>query len=294
MQTGADGNRQASQGVSLLKTVTVAFLVLGTFSSLYHTYVQQLLFLHHDTGTVSRYAALGRFFGVAFLLLGLSQVYAVLQLARSQIGHSVKGLAGAAAGCLSVNLLFNLVGQVAPDLTLPWFTSTKFFVVLSLLDLAGVIMLLAAVLQVSRRAFDSLAVAFVVVVLTREAIGWGTGLLTSDRSMTTIWGGFAVRFVFAAAELGLRYAILQRASQDLASGAGSVASTEDQPDELLDKSQLRARGLLVGGLWLGGGVLITAIGYAAAAASPTGGRYVVAYGAIIYGVARIIRALNIR
>ena len=97
-----------------------------------------------------------------------------------------------------------------------------------------------------------------------------------------------MRFAFAAAELGLRYAILQRASQDLASGAGSVPSTEDQPDELLDKSQLRARGLW-GGCGFGGGSSSRPSAGSGGGGSPTGGRYVVAYGAII-GVARIIRA----
>ncbi len=292
MQDGSDGKDPAGRSVALLKTSTVAFLVLGLVSSLYHTYIQQILFLEHDTGAFGRFAPIGQFVSVAFWLIGLLQLYAVQLLARPPFEPAVKGLAVLATTCLSVNLLFNLVGMVAPDSTTHWFASTKWMLLLSLTDLAGVLLLLAAVLKVSRRAVDTLAVACVVVVLTREAVGWGTSLLTNDRTVTTIWVGFAVRMVFMLAELGLRYAILNRASADLASGVVPVETDEGLGQT--DASELRARGVLFGGMWLAGGIFVTALSYSAAASSPTGGRYMVAYGAVIYGVVRIVRAMMLR
>ena len=145
MQTGSRRKPPGQPGCVAAKTVTVAFLVLGTFSSLYHTYVQQLLFCTMTPGrfhATPRWADSSGWRFAAGAVVGLRGAAA----ARSQNRSLGERSGRAAAGCPSVNLLFNLVGQVAPDLTLPWFTSTKFFVVLSLLDLAGVLMLLAAVL----------------------------------------------------------------------------------------------------------------------------------------------------
>ena len=53
-----------------------------------------------------------------------------------------------------------------------------------------------------------------------------------------------------------------------------------------------SRDLLVGGIWLAGGLLVTLISYGAA--SGGGGRYVVTFGPILYGVVRVARGLSRR
>ena len=52
-----------------------------------------------------------------------------------------------------------------------------------------------------------------------------------------------------------------------------------------------ARHMIYGALWALGGILVTWWTYSAAASSPGGGRYVVAYGAILYGVVDFVRGL---
>jgi hypothetical protein len=51
------------------------------------------------------------------------------------------------------------------------------------------------------------------------------------------------------------------------------------------------RNMVVGGIWCVGGILVTVITYSAAASSPTGGRYFVAWGAIIFGAIQFFKGL---
>ena len=47
-----------------------------------------------------------------------------------------------------------------------------------------------------------------------------------------------------------------------------------------------------GVLWLTGGALVTAVGYAAASSSPEGGTYFVMWGAILFGALQAVRGLS--
>jgi hypothetical protein len=51
------------------------------------------------------------------------------------------------------------------------------------------------------------------------------------------------------------------------------------------------RNMVVGGLWCVGGIVVTAVTYSAAASSPTGGRYFVAWGAIVFGAIQFFKGL---
>ncbi len=51
------------------------------------------------------------------------------------------------------------------------------------------------------------------------------------------------------------------------------------------------RDLVIGGLWLGGGLLVTLVSYSAAS-SGGGGRYIVTTGAIVIGLVRVVRGLT--
>lgn len=55
-----------------------------------------------------------------------------------------------------------------------------------------------------------------------------------------------------------------------------------------------SRDLTVGGAWLAGGLLVTIGTYSLAATSPGGGQYFIAYGAILYGLFRLLRGLTAR
>jgi hypothetical protein len=52
-----------------------------------------------------------------------------------------------------------------------------------------------------------------------------------------------------------------------------------------------ARQMLFGTLWVIGGIVVTAATYNAAASSPTGGRYFVAWGAVVFGIYDFFKGL---
>jgi len=54
------------------------------------------------------------------------------------------------------------------------------------------------------------------------------------------------------------------------------------------------RDFTLGAAWLIGGILVTAVSYSMAANRPTGGHYLIATGAIVYGLFRVIRGLSVR
>lgn len=51
------------------------------------------------------------------------------------------------------------------------------------------------------------------------------------------------------------------------------------------------KNILYGAIWCMGGIIVTALTYQAAADNPTGGKYVVAWGAIVFGAIQLIRGL---
>jgi hypothetical protein len=53
----------------------------------------------------------------------------------------------------------------------------------------------------------------------------------------------------------------------------------------------RNRDLLIGGIWLSAGLLITIVSFGVASQAG-GGRYIISVGPIVYGVMRIVRGLN--
>lgn len=62
---------------------------------------------------------------------------------------------------------------------------------------------------------------------------------------------------------------------------------EDHPQ--VSRRAVAESRMLVGALWFIGGVLVTAFSYSSAANNPAGGSYIIAYGAIIFGVIKFIQ-----
>jgi hypothetical protein len=54
------------------------------------------------------------------------------------------------------------------------------------------------------------------------------------------------------------------------------------------------RDLTMGGAWLLGGLLVSLVSYSLAASNPGGGRYLVASGAMLYGLFRLLRGFRAR
>jgi hypothetical protein len=93
------------------------------------------------------------------------------------------------------------------------------------------------------------------------------------------WGRLAVGVTLQLLPLGLLRRLLAGGAAVSAAPATTAANVKAAP----------GRDIAVGAAWLGGGLLVTIISYSAAASSTGGGRYVVATGAIAYGLARLVR-----
>jgi hypothetical protein len=52
------------------------------------------------------------------------------------------------------------------------------------------------------------------------------------------------------------------------------------------------KNMIYGALWCVGGLIVTIVTYAMAAAEPHGGSYVVAWGAVVFGAIQFIRGMN--
>lgn len=76
--------------------------------------------------------------------------------------------------------------------------------------------------------------------------------------------------------------------EDAVSVVDSVFLAKNQTEDL---KQAGRKNMLAGALWCIGGIVVTAMTYDAAASSPTGGSYVIAWGAIIFGAAQCFRGL---
>lgn len=98
----------------------------------------------------------------------------------------------------------------------------------------------------------------------------------------------AVRFVVAVARQLLPILVLR---EDCVAGRAGPSATDgpDAPTASHAPAEARSRDLLVGALWLGGGLAVTVISYSAASG---GGRFVVTTGAIVYGAFRVLRGLT--
>jgi hypothetical protein len=92
-----------------------------------------------------------------------------------------------------------------------------------------------------------------------------------------------VNWLRLAISLAWEIAVLV-ALRRLATSGWMVATPGDAPPAVG-----AGRDLVVGGAWLGGGLLVTVVSYGAASG---GGRFVVATGAIVYGIVRIVRGLT--
>jgi hypothetical protein len=63
------------------------------------------------------------------------------------------------------------------------------------------------------------------------------------------------------------------------------------PEKRREQAQEYGQQVLHGFLWMAGGVMVSVVTYAMASSSPSGGVYVVAWGAILFGLIKAIRGL---
>lgn len=101
---------------------------------------------------------------------------------------------------------------------------------------------------------------------------------------------------FTACQLdgeSLEYIRGSRVQGDPKSNAGPGTPETFDPDAEL-RRQAANNDIKVGGLFFGGGLLVTFLTMSAASSSPTGGSYILAWGPILFGGHRLLRGLMAR
>src|SRR5215469_12278436 len=72
-----------------------------------------------------------------------------------------------------------------------------------------------------------------------------------------------------------------------AAGPNATVSKDPGPED--SRRVLGQKLMLRGAIWFAGGSVVTLFSYLAAVGSPYGGHYIIAYGAIIFGLAQFFR-----
>jgi hypothetical protein len=121
------------------------------------------------------------------------------------------------------------------------------------------------------------AIGFLSVVLSRESY---RSLFTSMLGSVLNW----TRVGMSAIAQVLVILVLRELVQRTATTDPAAAAEAPQPPSGF-------RDLLIGSIWLVGGVLITLVSYSVASAAG-GGRFVITSGAIVYGLVRIVRGFS--
>lgn len=146
-------------------------------------------------------------------------------------------------------------------------------------------------------------VAPVAALTWRWAAYWDSLFLSKLRScccigrrftagFTRTWAFLAIHEPFTLAATGLLIYVLARAARDLATLQGDAAATEVAESATHDSdAQSGQRMMVSGAIWLVGGLVVTIASYTLAS-SAGGGRFVLAYGAVIYGIAQIFRGMS--
>lgn len=218
-----------------------------------------------------------------------ASIYALFLLAR--VSAQVAPLAHGALACTAVGLLTGLGYLASPDLTYGLVGGAAASALLTLIDLAGVALILAVLLRLGGRTVDAPAAAFLAVLLLRQIVTWTIYRGELGRSLREgPWTFFALRQALSFAQHGLFLWLVMRARGDVARAAPAQEQTTAGAPMAMDDHASGLRMLIFGTLWLLGGAGVTIASYAAASSS-TGGRYVVAYGAVVYGAVQIVRGV---
>lgn len=304
----------AQRGLQILQVTLVITLLAALLSGVTRTYMMDQLINHRDSShaTLPMLSMVLGAWHLLFLGLGVAELVALQALGGAPEAARVGSLARSAFGLQGVELLLSLAATGLPYLKHDSLTSHQ----LGQLSqyLAGVntvvrllctLMLVEVLLRLRRfAAADQSAVseneglvraglwgatfASIVVAYASATVGFylfGMGSLGQ-------WATLAVRLPFSLLFYGLMLWLVQATAATLStsSAAATAAAGVATAAPAEEKSAAGYRNLLLGGLWAALGVGLTIVTYENA--QQLGGRFVVAYGAIIAGVVQFIRGLT--
>lgn len=237
--------------------------------------------------------------GYLFLLTQSVFVYAVFALYRCTLGTPLARPALVSLLVFALDVSFSWSYHISPELLQQVFASRVGGLVNALLLLIGYGLLFATLARLTARPFDRLMSAALGLYVLLNLTSILLAFLPAAYSLgSSAWGFFVIRQPIVIAFRGVTIYVLWRALQDLqlmtstettaSSAAAPVGSEAEAAPSAVQQSGQRL--IMLGTLWLLGGLIVTAASYQLASSSG-GGRFVMAYGAVIYGIVQIIRGL---
>lgn len=287
---GQTDTGHAQMGLRVLFYATALFMAIGLLGGALSTYQVDLHMHRHgdDSGSLS-----GAWINVASVVLRVASfgldaalLYALYMLSRA--AQRSRGLFQGAIAATAIGVLAGILYTAAPMFvhrTLGTAGSVLFTVTAVICE----VLVLIGVLRLTRREVDAPAGVYLVLVAMHHLATWFAYGLLSQIYGDYAWLVFVMRSTLSLAHQGILLWLIARAQREIP----QVDAGQGAPPAVAgDAYDLGLRKVVFGALWFLGGLGVTIASYSAAAASPTGGRYMVAYGAVIYGAAQIIRGLT--
>lgn len=293
MSTIASSNREAAGSVRVLLFATVATMIIGFMSGILQTYILAQLTSGNGSTAIAALSLPRTTLHVMSLLGSAAFVYGLYGFHRHSVGTTAATPAQLAVLLRGMSLLVSVGYLIAPESAYRLVGGSVGMMGTFALLLIGDALLLVALARRSHRKFD-LAMGGVLGLLVFVEIA--VLLLYSSPFHGWIrensWAFFAIRQPFSLAATGLLIHVLSRAGRDLESLQGDGTAAEATESVLSDGDPQSGQRMMVsGGIWLVGGLIVTVASYTLASSSG-GGRFVLAYGAVIYGIAQIVRGIS--
>lgn len=280
--------------------------------------------LSHGSSYSEISAAMSWVFGawrVVSLVVSVVMLVALNTLSKSPVETKASGPARGAFIVSLVSLIYELVSQSAQHALVRGLSSQQlstFYTAMggfhSALDLCADVLMLEALLRLrrfgapeSREVAESeglVRASLIGAMVARIIMGYAShmiGALLFRSSGGSQWGSFLIRLPFSLLVsggflwlIGMTAKALREMPSAEQGSRAAVAGSPVAPSEQAE-AQARAdaggRNMLYGALWTIGGLALTGFSYMSATGSPGGGRYIVAYGAIVGGIVQFIRGL---
>ena len=291
-----------TDGLTVIAAVMVIDLVLGLMAGAMQAQSMEAMLRNHDSMMLTGAAAKLMSVGLRLAMLGTSGalIYGMALIARRSDEVRGKLHIAIGAGCLEVLLsLFFLALDYSsffggPDMGTVSMRGTLGSIS-SLADVVGSVLLLESLL-ILRRQTGSLTdgaarTAFWGLLIGRYALAYLPFFGNAWREVSQ-WIWFGARSAMRVGYAVLIVTLVREAREAAASAITTATGTGAAPADAAENETLRSQGgrnLFFGLLWCMGGIAVTAWTYQSA--SSLGGRYMVAYGAIIVGAVQAIRGL---
>lgn len=314
-----DGPEQSSQpaaatlrGLAILKVTLVISLCASFIGGAARTYLVDLIMNHPDSrgsGGLSQPLLSGVLGAWQLVSIGtaVAELMALLALAGASAAARVGGLARLAFGLRAAELLMDLFTAALPYLMSSSFDDARQLAQLvqlvgyvnTAVGLIGTLVLIEVLLRLRQFAAPAdpaiaeseglLRAGLWGVTLSRVAVGYASYILVPLFGLggsVGQWVGFAARVPLSLLYYGLFLWLVQATATALR--ARPLTEVVSVPSAAApDSSAAAYRNMLLGALWAALGLGLSFVTYENA--HQLGGRYVIAYGAVLAGIVQFLR-----